>query len=312
MSNVKSYASLIEKGYASALNRIQKKYDVEKGYLDEQYLARARQINKETRDAKNSASAGHEIGLQNVRDELLSKGLSRSGESVNAVIRSNLAKNSDYTRLDAEATRAHTENALSRSRELGNLISKRLDSEAALEDSMQKAVRDEERYADEMRLKEESNAEDKRRWEAEQSLKEASLKDDRERWDAENARKNFESDRKFLADEKQRSIENTREAEKLAISKEKNSSDDSSTGNNKISAETKSEVPSQTGGYVPDYSADELVNDIFKSMQREYFPSERARSAAIERSIYQVLNDTSLAPSFKAEVRVYASALGYI
>ncbi len=327
MSSVKNYASLMEKGYASALNRIQKRFDLEKGYLDEQYLARARQINKETHDAKNSASAGHTIGLANVRDELLSKGLSSSGESVNAVIRSNLAKNSDYAKLDAEATRSHTENALSRSRELGNLISNRIDAEAELEDKMLKAVRDEERYADEMRMKEEASAEDKRRWETEQAMKEASAKDERERWEAEQAskeasakeererweketeRRNFESDRKFAADEAQRKIENSQQAQKIAISMEKTSSGTSDGEKGSSVATGGTQTPS---GYVPDYSADELVRDIFKSIQRQYFPSEKARSAAMEKSIYQILNDTTLAPSFKAEVRVYASALGYI
>jgi len=308
VNGVKNYASLVEKGYLSALNRIKKTFDIGKGYLDEEYLARAREINRETRAAKNSADASHRVALSNVRDELLSKGLSKSGESVNATLRSNLAKNSDFARLDAEAVRSHTENALSRSEKLGDLIKNRLAAEEKLESDMLDAARDEERYENEMRLREEERAEDRERWETETALKEQALKEERERFEAESKRDAFESDRQFAADEEQRRTDNYYEAQRIAISLEKS---DGASGGGAVGKKDSESTTTHTG-YVPDYSADELVNSIFRSMNRQYFPTDKARAAAIEKAIYQVLNDTTLAPSFKAEVRVYASALGYI
>ena len=270
MNGVKNYASLVEKGYLSALNRIKKTFDIGKGYLDEEYLARAREINRETRAAKNSADASHRVALSNVRDELLSKGLSKSGESVNATLRSNLAKNSDFARLDAEAVRSHTENALSRSEKLGDLIKNRLAAEEKLESDMLDAARDEERYENEMRLREEERAEDRERWETETALKEQALKEERERFEAESKRDAFESDRQFAADEEQRRTDNYYEAQRIAISLEKS---DGASGGGAVDKKD-SESTTHTG-YVPDYSADELVNSIFRSMNRQYFPTSR-------------------------------------
>ena len=327
MSSLKNYAVMLKNGYESAINRIRKKFDVDKGYLDEEYLARGREMNRETRDAKNPVSAEPKIGLSNVRDELLSKGLSESGESVNATIRSNLARNSDFARLDAEATRAHTENALSRSEALAKLISRKLDSEAALESEMLNAAREDARFEEELRLKEEAAAEDKARWEAEEKrkddeaaedrarweaeekAKEDASKDEKERWEKEFLRDVYESDREFEASEEQRKTENFYDAQRIAIAME-NSDGESGGGSGTGSSVGKNE--NSPGGYVPTYDADELVEAIFAAMHQRYFPSNDARYAAIERAIYQVLNDTTLAPSYKAQVRVYASSCGYL
>ncbi len=294
MSDVKGYAKQITKGYTSALSRLQKKYDALIGALDEEYLARGREINQNNINSKNSASASYKTSLANAQKNLLDRGLERSGESVNTEIRSNLSKNQAFAALDAEAERARTENALSRSQEKSRLIAARLDEEA-------------------------ETAEDKRRWEAETA-------ESSHRWKTENAQKAAEAERKreleekeFAADEAQRAFDNwyrqikftadeeQRAFENAVTSSEKNVTTDKN-GNTVAGSDKKS---TERGKVVPEYDAHVFVNKIYEFYDEKIY-SWDMRDGLVKQAIYQVLNDTTLDPAYKTQVRVYASALGYI
>jgi len=330
MSDVKGYAKQITKGYTSALSRLQKKYDALIGALDEEYLARGREINQNNINSKNSASASYKTSLANAQKNLLDRGLERSGESVNTEIRSNLSKNQAFAALDAEAERARTENALSRSKEKSRLIAARLDEEAALEDSMNRALREQYNADREYEADRDDAAEDKRRWEAETAEDkrrwEAETAESSHRWKTENAQKAAEAERKreleekeFAADEAQRAFDNwyrqikfeadeeQRAFENAVTSSEKNVTTDKN-GNTVAGSDKKS---TERGKVVPEYDAHVFVNKIYEFYDEKIY-SWDMRDGLVKQAIYQVLNDTTLDPAYKTQVRVYASALGYI
>lgn len=330
MSGVKDYAKQITKGYTSALTRLQKKYDALSGALDEEYLARDREIRRENVNSKNSASANYKTSLANAQKNLLDRGLAGSGESVNTEIRSNLSKNQAFAALDGEAEKARTENALSRSREKSKLISARLDEEAALEADMNRALR--EQYnadreyeadcadaAEDARRWEAETAEDKRRWEAETA-------ESSHRWKTENAQKVADAEQKrefqekeFAADEAQRAFDNWYRQIKFEADEEQRAFENSVTASEK-NVETDKDGNTVVKGdksnttrekVVPEYDADELVNKIFEYYDEEIY-DWKTRNGLIKKSIYKILNDTTLDPAYKTQVRVYASAMGYI
>ena len=328
MSSVKDYAAEIRRGYTTAMNRLQKKYDSLVGALDEEYDSRNREISRNTLTSKNSASANHKLGLANAQRRLLEKGLESSGESVNTEIRSNIAKNNDFALLDAEAEHAREQNALSRAREKSKLISSRLEEESALEESMNKALREqynldreyeadradaeedkrrwESETAEDKRRWESESAEDKRRWETETANDKAEAEEkarlERDKLNAEiadNYAKNSLAERELEADEEQRLYENSVTERKLI-------SEGVGGGGNSSSASAK-----DTGVY-PEYDAHTLVDTIYKYHNSKNYRDKKDRYAAIEKAIYKILNDTTLSRSYKVQVRVYATAMGYI
>ena len=330
MSDVKSYAKQITHGYTSALKRLQNKYDALTGALDEEYLARNREINRNNINSKNSVSANYKTSLANAQKNLLDRGLEKSGESVNTEIRSNLSKNNAFATLDAEAESARQANALSRSQEKSRLIAARLDEEAALEDSMNRALREQFNADREYEADRADAAEDKRRWEAETAEDtrrwEAENAEDNHRWRTENAQKAAETehkmaleDKEFAADEEQRGFENWLEQIKFAADEEQRAFENAVTSSEK-NVSTDSDGKSVVGGakntsdkqkVVPEYTAHQLVNKIFEYYDEKIYDYDR-RDGVIKKVIYQILNDTTLDPGYKTQVRVYASALGYI
>ena len=315
MSDVKDYAKQITKGYTSAMTRLQKKYDAMMGALDEEYHARNREINRENVNSKNSASANYKTSLANAQKNLLDRGLASSGESVNTEIRSNLSKNQAFATLDAQAQKAREDNALSRSQEKSRLISARLDEEAALEDSMNRALREQYNADREYEADRADAEEDKRRWEAETT-------EDKRRWEAENERKNTESEhkisldeKKFDADEAQREFDNWYKELKFNADEEQrafeNSVKISEGGSNGEGGSQDSKKISEKQKVIPEYDAHVFVNKIFEFYDERIYSWEK-RDGLVKQAIYKVLNDTTLDPAYKTQVRVYASALGYI
>ena len=76
--------------------------------------------------------------------------------------------------------------------------------------------------------------------------------------------------------------------------------------NDKVENETKSEAED----IVPKYSAKVLVDKIISTYRSKYSKDATAEKA-IKSSIQSVINDTTLDYSYRYQVRVYATALGY-
>lgn len=311
MSNVKDYAKQINSSYNKALNRLKNQFDAMAGAIEEEYLARNREIDKKNLNSKNALSADYKIGLENARGDLLDRGLAVSGEAVNTEIRSNLSKNQAFAALDAQAEAAKVENALSRTNEKAKLINTRLQEERELSESRDKALKEQYNADREYELEISRDAEDTRRWEQEQKNWEQEQKN----WEQEQERKSAEADRehdletmKFLSDEDQRKKDYNLDSYKVYLQYASKDSEDSAEGG---SGEDGSGEESD-GGSIPNYSADELVDSVFISFNRKDFKNESARNDAIKRAINGVINDTSIDKSYREEVRIYAKAMGYI
>ncbi len=321
-NTLKDYARQISSGYSGIISRLQNKYDAMMGALDEEYLARNREINKQTAKAKNEASASHKIDLANSRRSLLDRGLAGSGESVNTEIRSNLSKNQAFAALDAEAERARVENALNRSTKKSEIISARLDAEAEIEsEKLKKAI---EQMNDDR-----DREEDTRRWEIEntQKTKEANRDFylDERKFASSEAQRSFENEmekKKFESSEEQRKIENALDEKKYSLSAydiyAKHSDDDEDEKKTEDKTEQENNDTAETDGgevtgnsVLPEYTADELVNKMYKVYYSQYEDESDIKNA-LKLAIKTILEDESIDSAYREQIRVYASALGYI
>ena len=301
--NVKDYAKQFNESYKKAFNRIQNKYLNAAGMIDEDYLAENRRIKEDTYKAKNNVSSSSAISLANARNALLDKGLERSGDAVNTEIKSALSKNNALADIDVEANRALQENALSRSREKSNLLSSRLEEETALEaDALEKLIN--QYNADrEYDRKVAESEEDTRRWNLENEQKRAQDERDylfdREKFEEEQKNNAFEREyreKEFSETQKQNEFENFMAEKEYNLSLAQKDSD-------KQNSASKGQNSSQYVGVTPEISPQSLIKTIVNS---------NTSNGEIRRIIYSLLNDTSIASDYKAELRYIAFSMGYI
>ncbi len=317
--SVKDYAKEYKKMYSNALNRLQSKYEMMSGAIDEEYISNSSAINNNAKRAKNNVSASHRVDLANSRAVLMDKGLERSGESVNTEIRSNLSKNQAFAAIDAEAEKSRRENALSRSRAKSELISKRLDEEGALERDMAEGMLDQANSDREYELKEKKYLSDEEEREFDNQMREKQYASDEEqrKFDNQMKEKSFAlEEKKFAADEEDREFDNIMDVRRLALEEEerkseKNSSEEKKSSSSTNNGSSKSNDKETGGKTFPDYAADELVDKMYKYYNTIH-SNKKYLDSAMESAIYVILNDTTLDPEYKRQVRVYATAMGYI
>ncbi len=302
-------ASQIINGYAKAMNRIKNTYDAKVGALDEEYLARNREINRENIEAKNRTSANYKLSLDEAQKSLLDRGLSKSGEAVNTEILSNLSKNSAFAALDAQAQSDREENALSRSREKSELISDRLKQEQETENSMLEALRNQYNLDRNYDLQLSENAEDTRRWNEENE-------EDKRRWEAEQSL----AERKTAVSEGELALKKSdaqKQSIQTAASQIKNTVSDALeklTGNGGIVGKIKSIFPSLSDEETTKLSKspEKLVQEMYEEFQRKDYSSEDVRNYALASAVYDIVNDYGIDEDYRKQVRIYAHAMGYI
>jgi hypothetical protein len=206
------------------------------------------------------------------------------------------------------------------------------DSENELYSKIGEALREQANLDREYEADRADAAEDTRRWEAENALKVAESEDKRElerhkaqMSDAQQSFENALAKKKLRLETEQAEFDNSMSEKRLALDEKKHALDvskaysDSDSGKSTTSSTSSSSSGSgKTGtstvrsGVTPEYDADDLVEKIYDMYSgREYY-RDSDMYADIEKAIYQILNDTTLDPTYKVQVRVYASAMGYI
>ncbi|MBE6552208.1 MAG: hypothetical protein E7665_08755 [Ruminococcaceae bacterium] len=104
--NGKSYASKLLEELSASLDDIEKKYTSLKKETVNNYSLSSENLEKDFDEKRNNANTQHKINELNVKNDLLRKGLSRSGESIQAKLFSSAALTGDIARLDGEEASA--------------------------------------------------------------------------------------------------------------------------------------------------------------------------------------------------------------
>ena len=113
-TDVKGYAKEVLGGYSDSLNALKKRYDSVILEIDRKHDLKKNEINTEARRKKSESDAANKISLQNTKESMLGKGLSRSGASVQADIDHNLAGKYAMAKIDSDASDERTANELAR------------------------------------------------------------------------------------------------------------------------------------------------------------------------------------------------------
>ena len=116
MSNTaKNLSSTVLKSFDNSLSRLTARYLATISNIDVSHNNKLKEISEDEHKKKNSADASAKIALANTKAGLLQKGLSRSGDSVQAELDNNLARMSAMSSIEEEAGKSRRQTEESRS-----------------------------------------------------------------------------------------------------------------------------------------------------------------------------------------------------
>lgn len=274
----KNLASSVLGSFNNSLSRLTTRFLANMHNVDTEYDLKKKEIEKEAQDKKNYADASAKIALKNTKASLIEKGLSKSGESVQAELDNSLMKAKSISDIDSEAEKSKRANERDRTNAKNSAITSYMTSVNDLEKARNDAYREELRADRSFEADREDEYYDRY---AENKEFEADRED--EYFDRYMRGEEFEADRDDEYHD--RYVEGESEAEKAEEEKEE-----------KI---------------VPAYNAKTLVDKIISSYRTSYADDKTVKKKAKE-AINAILNDETIDYSYRYQVKLYAKALGYI
>ncbi len=327
-TNAKSYAKNVLDGYADTLKRLTEKYTSVISSIDREHNAKKKEIEADAVNKKSAADASNRVSLHNTKAGLLDKGLSASGESSQAEIDHNLARNTAFSAIDTNASRAKEENENSRAQAKANAFTdyinsvnsaeqakntayiKQLNSDRDYEADRSDEIHD--RYVDSRNYEAARSDEiydrfaDNRDYEADRSD---------EAYDRYADNRDYEADRSDevydrYADNRDYEAGRSDETHDRYVETQSRSSSDSDTGDTTSSGSSKTYQSKTDDRMVLEISPEDLVKAIRTKRYSEYFETEEKRLAAIRRDIKAIADDMSISYAYRHELEIYARALG--
>lgn len=307
-TDAKSYAKTVLDGYNDTLKLLEKRYNTAIAVIDSEHDLERNRIKKESIQKKSSVDAVNKTSLHNTKAQLLDKGLSNSGESVQADIDHNLAKNYAFAEIEREANDRKAENERSRANAKASALSDYIDSVVETEttrnseymkqlnaDREYEADRDDEkhaRYVDTRDFEAERSDEIYDRY-ADNRDYVASRND--EAYDRYADNRDYEAGR---SDEVYDRFADNRDYESNSKTSEKSSSSKAEdTGDEDIGLEM-------------DITPHALVDKVRLVYNSKSFSSDSKRQDAIKAALDTVIKDTTLSEEYRQQVKVYAKSLG--
>ncbi len=312
-NNVKSYAKTVLDGYDDALSKLTQRYNSAVAVINREHNARLKDINEKEKKDKNSADAKNQISLRNTKATLADKGLLASGESAQADIDHNLARNIAFSEIEENASRERSENERSRADAKANAFASYLDNAGEVElkknseyraqlnsDRDYEAERDDEthrRYVENRKYEAERDDEaysryaDNRDYEAERDDEAYSRYADNRDYEAER------DDEKYSRYADNRDYEAKREGEENESAPES------------VGGIGKGEGSGEDNRIEPKISPKDFVDTV----KRKYAPTDYISmkiKAKIRKVLDVVINDPTLTFSYRHQVKIYAQAMG--
>ncbi len=274
----KELASSVLRSYNNSLSRLTSRFLENMNNINTRYEQKKNEIEKEAKDKKNYADASAKIALKNTKASLLEKGLSKSGESVQAELDNSFMKAGRMSDIDAESEKLKIANETERSNAENVAISNYVSEANALEKARNEAYREELR-AD-------------RSYEADREDEYYDRYADNKKFEADREDEYFDRYMRGKAFDADRDDEyHDRYVESLE--------------------EGEGEEKAEDEKIVPDYKAKTLVDKIISSYRTTY-SDDKTLKKKVKEAINEILNDDTIDYSYRYQVKLYAKALGYL
>ncbi|MBE6700871.1 MAG: hypothetical protein E7582_03160 [Ruminococcaceae bacterium] len=270
-SNAKNYAKQVLEGYESTLSNLAQKYINTRMRIDSEHNEKNKTIEKEAWKKKKAVSAANKIELENTKSNLLEKGLSKSGESVQAELDSNLIKNNAFSQIESDKEMAKAENE--KSRESAKLLA----YQDYMDDANDIKIKRNEEYIKQL------NAD--REYEAERNDEEYKRLIEQRDFDA--ARDDEKFDR--YTENRDYQLKYNQYLSDLA---------------------SKNKEEEEEKGIDPDISPKVLVDKINSVFSTKYYKEPTKKTEYIKKAIEDIVEDSTLLYSYRYQVQLYAKALG--
>ncbi len=292
----KELASSVLQSYNNSLSRLTSRFLENMNNISKRYSLKKKEIEKEAKDKKNYADASAKIALKNTKASLLEKGLSKSGESVQAELDNSLMKARRMSDIDEESEKSKRANEAEWSNAENAAISNYVTEANALDKARNEAYREELR--------------------ADRSY-EADRED--EYYDRYAKNKEFEADREdeyydryaknkeFEADREDEYFDRYMEGKKFEADRD----DEYHDRNTESLEDGEGEEKAEDEKIVPEYKAKTLVDKIISNYRMSY-SDEKTLKKKVKESINEILNDETIDYSYRYQVKLYAKALGYL
>ena len=331
--NKNSARNLLTQQYMSVMDKINSAYDL----LE-------KNIHSEYDGYKNSAAAQNKITKNNISDQLLQKGLSKSGESVQASLMADMSLANTLTELDKSRSDKISSNNSARMKDISSLqkeyISQQnmLDSELRdLEYQRERDTAEDSRWEKEFEYKKSRDAESDRQWNATQSYKKSQDAVENDLKKQQLARDIYENDRDYKLEKSKAEAQQENDKQKYNLEKEKleqekiNKANENYIKNQYLALEKEARNSSsekdsreqsgkityninEDGYFEPNMSANYLIELI----QRESSFGCWSNSTYVtpkklaQKRILDVLSDKDLDPEYARELEFYAKVRGIL
>lgn len=292
--NTKSITSSVIGNYSNSLSRLTTRFLANMNNIDVDFNARNKEIEEETKKKKNSADASAKVALKNAKGALLEKGLSRSGESVQAELDNSLMKANAMSAIDSDAEKSKRANEEARMNAKNTAVIDYMDRTNELEEKKNKALREEAAADREFEAKREDEYFDR-------YLKNREFEAERE----DEAFDRYLENRDFEAERDDEAFDRSLENKKFSADREDEYFDRLKSSEEKEVKEEKEEK------IEPRYNPKTLVDKIFTN-SRKTAGGTKAAYEMTKKAINEILNDESISYSYRYQVRLYAKAMGYI
>ena len=280
MSTAKNYAKSVLDGYNDTLKRLAARYISVASAIDKKYDARNDEINREARKQKTEADAMNKISLNNTKAGILERGLSSSGESVQAELDHNLARSTAFSKIDETASKQISENERAREEAKNSAINRYVDDINSVEEAKNKA------YISQL------NAD--REYEADR---------DDEAYDRMADERDYLADRD---DEKYAREADERDYQLALVESSKKESSSSGTG----SGGDGDDDGDGDNRITPKMSPQVFVEKVQMTHEMKGYPTDEKKKAAIRKALHAVITDPTLTYSYRHQVKIYAKAIG--
>lgn len=281
-------------GYAGTLKRLQDRYASVVADIDREYKLKNKEIDSEAKKKKSVADASNKVSLHNTKSSLLDKGLSHSGESAQADIDHNLARNYAFSEIEEDASREKAQNENARAKAKSTAFTDYLNSVNEAEAKMNSA------YADQL------NAD--REYEAERDDEKHDRYVENREYEAERENEVFDryvTNREYEAEREDEAYD--RYADQRDYNAEQGEGSNGGSGSNGSGKTSGSKTDDRID---PDISPQDFVDKIKMNYYSQAYPTEEKRKAAIRKVIDVIINDQTLTYSYRHQVKIYAKAMG--
>lgn len=308
--STKGLAKSVLDGYSSSLSKLTEKYMATLSGIDREINSKNKEIEKNAHKKKNSADASAKIALHNTKAGLLEKGLSRSGDSVQAELDNNLQRMSAISQIESDAEASIRQNEENRAKAKNSAFINYLGEVSSLEKEKNNA------YMSQLNRDRDYEAErDDEKYDRFADNRDYEAKRDDEKYDRFADNRDYEAERDDeiydrFADN--RDYEAERDDEKHeryvnSLEKESEGKSASSDGSSKSSSGSGS---SSSDRITPDYNARTLVDKIVLTYQNKYGMGEKTKNTIYD-AIKAIVQDSFLDYSYRYQVKLYAKSLGY-